>query len=148
MVGSAIGPTAVWPPTGVTIGCAASLAGGPDVIPAATELRQLGFEPAEEYTGIVWVGDCGPDGHRRFVPDTRASGLESSPTSGRLWMLQSPWPSWTLRETLNAMWGWLERPGATTDADADEVMIGIADFPRRDETGAAKWRRSPEQLEE
>lgn len=121
---------------------------GPDVVPGVTELRQLGFEPVEEHTGVVWVGEYWPNEHRRSVPETRASWLEDSATSGRLWMLRSPWPSWTLRETFSAMWRWLERPGAATDADPDDVMVGVADFLRWNESEAAKWRRSPEQPED
>ncbi len=66
---------------------------GPDVVPGVAELRELGFEPVEAYTGLLWVGDYRPDEHRRFRPETRAAWLESLPTSGRLWMLRSPWPS-------------------------------------------------------
>ena len=63
-------------------------------------------------------------------------------------MLRSPWRSWTLRETFNAMWSWLERPGPATDRDPDDVVIEVADFLRWDESEAAKWRRDSEQLGE
>ena len=59
-------------------------------------------------------------------------------------MLRSRWPMWTLRETFDAMWRWLERPGTATDADADDVLIGVADFLRWGKSEAAIWRRTSE----
>ena len=115
---------------------------GPDVVPGVTELRRLGFEPVEEYTGALWVADVWPDDHRRFVPETREYWLREMPeTSGRLWLLRSPWPAWTLRDTFDAMWRWLERPDA--DDDADFMLPGVADFLRWDEFEARRWRPDP-----
>ena len=66
-------------------------ADGPDVVPGVAELRKLGFEPVEEYTGALLVAEMWPDEHRRFVPETRELWLEQEPElSGRLWLLRSP----------------------------------------------------------
>jgi hypothetical protein len=73
------------------------------------------------------------------VPETRELQLEEEPQlGGRLWLLRSPWTGWTLRETFNAMWRWLERPDG--EYDADFVLAGMADFLRWDESDARKWR--------
>lgn len=114
-------------------------ADGPGVVPGVAELRQLGFEPVEEYTGVLLVAEMWPDEHRRFVPETRELRLEDEPQlGGRLWLLRSPWPGWTLRETFAAMWRWLERP--EVEYDADFMLAGVADFLRWDEREARKWR--------
>ena len=108
-------------------------------MPGVSELRALGFQPVEEYTGAHLVAEMWPDEHRRFVPETREFWLEHEPElGGRLWLLRSPWPGWTLRETFDAMWRWLERPDGAYDADY--VLAGVADFLRWDESEASKWR--------
>lgn len=87
-----------------------------------------------------------PEEHRRFVPETRESWLEWEPElGGRLWMLRSPWAGWTLGETFNAMWRWLERPDG--EYDADYVLSGVADFLRWDQSEARKWRHVGDALE-
>lgn len=114
-------------------------ADGPGVVPGVAELRQLGFEPVEEYTGALLVAEMWPDEHRRFVPETRRLRLKDEPQlGGRLWLLRSPWPGWTLRETFAAMWRWLERP--EVEYDAGYMLAGVADFLRWDESEARKWR--------
>ena len=114
-------------------------ADGPGVVPGVAELRQLGFEPVEEYTGALLVAEMWPDEHRRFVPETRRLRLKDEPQlGGRLWLLRSPWPGWTLRETFAAMWRWLERP--EVEYDADYMLAGVADFLRWDQSEARKWR--------
>lgn len=119
---------------------------GADVVPGVAELRELGFQPVEEYTGALLVAEMWPDEHRRFVPETRESWLEGEPQlGGRLWVLRSPWSGWTLRETFNAMWSWLERPDG--EYDVDYVLAGVADFLRWDESEARKWRRTGDALE-
>lgn len=110
---------------------------GPDVVPGVAELRRLGFEPVEEYTGMLLVAEMWPDDHRRFVPETRQPRLEPK-LGGRLWLLRSPWAGWTLIETFNAMWRWLERPDG--DFDADYLLAGVADFLRWEEREARRWR--------
>lgn len=63
----------------------------PDVVPGVAELRKLGFEPVEEYTGALLVAEMWPDDHRRFVPETRQRWLGEEPElGGRLWLLRSP----------------------------------------------------------
>src|SRR6478736_5672689 len=99
-------------------------ADGPDVVPGVAALRKLGFEPVEEYTGALLVAEMWPDEHRRFVPETRETWLEDEPElGGRLWLLRSPWVGWTLRETFNAMWRWLERPNG--EYDAEHLLTGV-----------------------
>ena len=120
-------------------GMGSGRADGPDCVPGVAELRRLGFEPVEEYTGALLVAEMWPDERRRFVPETRESWLEDEPQlGGRLWLLRSPWAGWTLRETFNAMWRWLERSGAGDDREY--VLAGVADFLRWDENEARKWR--------
>ncbi len=122
-------------------------ADGPDVVPGVAELRRLGFEPVEEYTGALLVAEMWPDDHRRFVPETRERWLEQEPElGGRLWLLRSPWVGWTLHETFAAMWSWLERPDG--EYDADYVLAGVADFLRWDESEARKWRLAGDELEQ
>ena len=119
---------------------------GPDVVPGVAELRKLGFEPVEEYTGALLVAEMWPDEHRRFVAETRKLWLEQEPElGGRLWLLRSPWAGWTLRETFAAMWRWLERPDG--DYDADYLLAGVADFLRWDESEARKWRLTGDGLD-
>lgn len=119
----------------------------PDAVPGVAELRELGFEPVEEYTGALLVAEMWPDEHRRFVPETRDSWLENAPElGGRLWLLRSPWAGWTLRETFNAMWRWLKRPDA--EYDREYVLAGVADFLRWDESEARKWRLATDVLDE
>ena len=114
-------------------------ADGPDAVPGVAELRSVGFEPVEEFTGALLVAEMWPDEHRRFVPETRQRWLDEEPElAGRLWMLRSPWAGWTLSETFSAMWRWLER--SDRDYDADYVLAGVADFLRWDESEARKWR--------
>lgn len=120
---------------------------GPDAVPGVTELRRLGFEPVEELTGALLVAEMWPEEHRQFVPETRDAWLVSMPElGGRLWLLRSPWPGWTLLETFNAMWRWLERPDA--EYDADYLLAGVADFLRWDEPEAAAWRRAGEGIDQ
>ena len=122
-------------------------ADGPDVVPGVAELRTLGFEPVEEYTGALLVAEMWPDEHRRFVPETRESWLENEPDlGGRLWLLRSPWAGWTLRATFNAMWRWLDRPDA--EYDREYVLAGVADFLRWDESEARKWRAAGDALDQ
>ena len=122
-------------------------ADGPDVVPGVAELRKLGFEPVEEYTGALLVAEVWPDEHRRFVPDTRQSWLEEEPQlGGRLWLLRSPWTGWTLRETFNAMWRWVERPDV--EYDGDYWLPAASDFLRWDESEARQWRPQGDALEE
>ncbi|QKE82886.1 hypothetical protein [Arthrobacter sp. NEB 688] len=85
------------------------------------------------------MGEMWPEEHRRFVPETRESWLREEPQlGGRLWLLRSPWPGWSLRETFNAMWAGLERPDG--EYDPDYVLAGAADFLRWSEGEAIKWR--------
>lgn len=87
------------------------------------------------------VAEMWPDEHRRFVSETRDAWLQSMPElDGRMWLLRSPWRGWTLGDTFNAMWRWLERPDA--EYDADYVLAGVADFLRWDESEARKWHRA------
>ena len=117
------------------------------MVPGVAALRKLGFEPVEEYTGALLVAEMWPDEHRRSVPETREAWLEDEPElGGRLWLLRSPWVGWTLRETFNAIWRWLERPNG--EYDADYLLTGVADFLRWNESEARKWRRDSDGLEE
>jgi hypothetical protein len=115
---------------------------GPDAVPGVRELRQLGFEPVEEHTGALWVAEVWPDRHRRFVSETREFWLRAEPElSGRLWLVRSPWPGWTVSDTFDAMWRWLERPEIAYDADY--LLPGVCDFLRWAEFEAARWRVEP-----
>lgn len=112
-----------------------------DDVPGVLEARAEGFEPLTEHTGLLFVGEVWPDAHRRCVPETRASMRELEPElRGRLWLVRSPWQGWTLPETLNAMWRWLESGGAPRGGDLLDDMNGAADFLRWDESAAAIWR--------
>ncbi len=110
---------------------------GPDAVPGVADLRRLGFEPVEEYTGAHQVAQVWPEEHRRSVPETRDAW--SAPAAGAtLWLLRPPWPGWTLREAFNALWRWLERPGV--EYDDDRWLMNAADFLRWSEPEARKWR--------
>ena len=37
-------------------------AGGPDAVPGVAELRMEGFEPVEEYTGVLLLAEMWPGG--------------------------------------------------------------------------------------
>ena len=114
---------------------------------ACAELRQLGFEPVEEYTGRSWWPRCGLRTTAASVPETREPWLEQERKfGGRLWLLRSPWVGWTLHETFAAMWRWLERPNG--EYDADYVLASVADFLRWDESKARKWRTAGDALEQ
>ena len=101
----------------------------------------------EDYTGTLLVAEMWPDEHRRFVPETRELWLEQKPElGGQLWLLRSPWAGWTLQETFNAMWKWLERPDGKYDADY--VLPRLADFLRWEESEARRWVIAGDALEE
>ena len=100
---------------------------GADAVPGVLALRRLGFAPVEEYTGALWVADVWPETDRASVAETREFWLMSMPeTAGRVWVLRSPWPSITLRDAINAMWRWMERPGI--EYKVDTVKERAAEF--------------------
>lgn len=118
---------------------------GPDVVPGVPAIRELGFEPVEEYTGALWVADVWPDEHRRSVPETRDFWLTSMPeTGGRVWLVRSPWPSLALREVFNAMWRWAERRG-DGEYDADLARSRAAEFLSWPEDRARGWQAYSEE---
>ena len=91
------------------------------------EARRQGFVPLRELTGVA--ADLGP-----LWPAEHALWLdELGPSSGEdeydevldRWLVRSPWPSLSVRRTLDALWRWVERnarPSPRPPA-ADEPLI-------------------------
>ncbi len=68
-----------------------------------------------EFTGAMWVAQLWPPEHSRWVSETRPVWLNDFDSDGRLWLVRSPWPSLSLRESLNVLWSWSERDHAQLD---------------------------------
>ncbi len=76
------------------------------VDPAISAAREEGFVPLRGLTGVAHdLGPLWPAAHSRWLE-------ELGPTSGEdeydevldRWLVRSPWPSLTLRQTLSALW--------------------------------------------
>lgn len=113
--------------------------GGPDTVPGVAELRAQGFEPIESYTGATWVGRLWPEDHRRSVAETRSSWLDDPHSDGRLWLARSPWPAFTLEESLNLLWTWVERDHAALDEDLWRQRV--VEALEWDAATATEWHR-------
>ena len=72
-------------------------------MPGVDALRAEGFTPIEELTGFVTVALVWPEQHRRSVPETRDWWL-AEPLDGKVWLIRSPWPEWTLDDTFACLW--------------------------------------------
>lgn len=112
---------------------------GPDTVAGVPELRKQGFEPLEEHTGAVWVGQLWPEDHRRWVAETRSAWLDDPRGEGRLWLARSPWPSLTLQDSLNVVWTWVERD--RTQLDDNLWRQRVTEALGWDETTATEWHR-------
>ncbi|WP_377643572.1 hypothetical protein [Oryzobacter terrae] len=93
---------------------------GADAVPGVLELRLEGFEPLEEYTAEVALGEAWPQQYRRQVPDVRLDrGADGGPDAV-LWMVRSPWESMTVGEVVAMAWSWIDRhPTPRTDTELD-----------------------------
>lgn len=116
----------------------AHLGSRPDIVAGVAGLRAQGFEPIEDYTGAVEVAHLWPDAHRRWVVETRPDWLDGAGADGRLWLVRSPWPALSLRDSLNVLWSWVERDHAPLDAELWRRRVSEA--LAWDEKTAADWR--------
>lgn len=73
----------------------------------ADELIAAGFEPLEELTGTISIGQQWPEAHRRSLPETRPENLEIG--EDVVWFVRSPWPSLTAAEAIDLVWSQLPR---------------------------------------
>jgi hypothetical protein len=116
---------------------------GHETVAGVADLRAQGFEPIEEYTGAVGIGQLWPQHHRRSVAETRSCWLGAPGGDGRLWMVRSPWPSLSLRDSLDVVWTWVERDHESLDTDRWRERVSEA--LTWDETAATRWHRQAEQ---
>jgi hypothetical protein len=91
------------------------------------ELRQGGFEPLEEYSGMVGLGEAWPEQFSRKVRDLRVAPSADGGQDAVIWMVKSPWPSMALGEALALVWSWVDRyPAPRSEAEihsrAHEVL--------------------------
>jgi len=112
---------------------------GPDTVAGVVALRAQGFEPIEEYTGAVWVGQLWPEDHRRWVAETRPVWLNDADSDKRLWLVRSPWSSLGLSDSLNVLWSWVERDHAQLDTQLFRQRVSEA--LAWDEATATEWHR-------
>jgi hypothetical protein len=74
------------------------------------EARKQGFVPLREMTGVAAsLGPLWPDENSLWVDELGpSSGEDEFDEVLDRWMVRSPWPSLSVRRTLDALWRWLE----------------------------------------
>lgn len=110
---------------------------GPDTVPGVAALRAEGFQPVEQHTGAVWLAGVWPHQHRRSVPETRPAWLDDDECDGRLWLVRSPWPAFTVEDVIRILWPWVERDRARDEAVFRSRAAEVLGW---DEARALEWR--------
>src|SRR4051812_14873071 len=96
---------------------------GPSNVPGVDDLRAEGFTPIEELTGFTEVALVWPEAHRRAVTETREWWLDE-PLEGKVWLVRSPWPRWSLGDVFVFLWSLVDQHGdhqARLDAARDAL---------------------------
>ncbi len=98
--------------------------------PGAVSVREAGFTPVEDVTGLLGVWRVWPEAHRRSVPETRPEWLGENDlpeTDGRYWLVRSPWPGLRVDEVLNVLWRQTERGLGPEEYDGhDARLVAVA----------------------
>ena len=94
---------------------------------AIAEARKQGFVPLRELTGVaddlgplwpaeysLWLDELGP-----------AFGEDEYDEVPDRWLVRSPWPSLSVRRTINALWRWVDRTAGPTPRppEADSPLV-------------------------
>jgi hypothetical protein len=79
--------------------------------PALVEARRRGFVPLRELTGVAEdLGPLWPEEHSLWLDGIGPSaGEDEHDEALDRWLVRSPWPSLSVRQTVDSLWRWVER---------------------------------------
>ena len=105
---------------------------------AVAEARKQGFVPLRELTGVADdVGPLWPSEHSLWVEQLGpAFGEDEYDEVLDRWLVRSPWPSLSVRQTLNALWRWVDQAAPPTPRSPSAETPFILEFFRLSEPDA------------